>query len=123
MELKFEKIERKHGEIHFVMGRLESRGGSESGGGGRVGQNSGGNRKGRSHSKSRDRAKGIKFYGCGKLGYFISECYKVKNKQRDHRENNETNVVVPREEFDEIYILLNFKSSEINLSMNSHIDE
>ncbi|KAL2525883.1 Uncharacterized protein Adt_10937 [Abeliophyllum distichum] len=79
----------KNGEIHFVRGRPQSRGGNGSGGG----------------------------------GHFISDYYKEKNKQRDQRENNETNVVVPREESGEVYMLLNSEPSEIKLSINSHMDE
>ncbi|KAL2487396.1 Uncharacterized protein Adt_32152 [Abeliophyllum distichum] len=117
-ELKFEKNERKNGEIHFVRGRPQSRGGNGSGGGG--GQNSGGNRKDRNRSKSWDKAKGNKCYGCGKLGHFISDCYKEKNKQRDQRENNETNVVVPREESGEAGVAYNITGiSDVTVRFDS----
>ncbi|KAL2465214.1 Retrovirus-related Pol polyprotein from transposon TNT 1-94 [Abeliophyllum distichum] len=98
----------KNGEIHFV--RVDLSQGVGSGGGVGCGQNSGGNRNDRSRSKSRDRAKGKKCYGCGKLGHLISDCCKEKNKQRDKTKNNGTNVVVLKEESDEVYMLLNFKS-------------
>lgn len=42
-----------------------------------------GNKKDGGRSKSQGKANGGKFYGCGKLGHFISECYKEKNKFRD----------------------------------------
>ncbi|KAL2470734.1 Retrovirus-related Pol polyprotein from transposon TNT 1-94 [Abeliophyllum distichum] len=96
-ELKFEKNERKNGEVHFVRGRPQS----EDGNGGRGGQNSGSNINGRSRSKSHERAKGKKCYRCGKIGHFISECYKEKNKFREE-DQRETNVVTSSDESGEL---------------------
>ncbi|KAL2526103.1 Uncharacterized protein Adt_11157 [Abeliophyllum distichum] len=117
-ELRFEKNERKNGEIYFVRGRRQS--GDGSGGGGE--QNSGSNRKSRSRYKSHGRVKGKKCYGCRKIGHFISECYKEKNKQREE-DQRETNVVTSSDESSEVYMLLKFELAEINLSINSHIHE
>ena len=71
-EMKYERIERRGGEIHLVRGRPQTRSGER--------QNKSGKKNGRSRSKSQGKEKGRKCYGCEKLGHFIKDYYIEKNK-------------------------------------------
>lgn len=109
MELK---SERKHGQVHTLRGRSQSRG-----------QEGGGKKKGRSRSKSKARGKSRKRYGCGKIEHFIKHCYVEKNKQKQKgREQEEANVVTS-DDPSKVYMLLDSDSTELNVAFKSHVHE
>lgn len=69
-KMKAERNARKIGNIHQMRGRSYFESGE--------GQNDGSKKKGRNRSKSQGKAKERKYYSCGKLGHFISDCIKRK---------------------------------------------
>ena len=101
MELKHEK---RHGELHMIRGRSQSKN-----------QEGGNKKKGRSRFKSKNRGKGKKCYGCGKIGHFIKDWYAKKNKNKENSKDQEEGNVLTSYDPSEVYMLLDFDSTKINV--------
>ena len=105
MELKSEK---RHGEVHMIRGRSQSRG-----------HERGGKKKGRSRSKFKAKGKG-KCFGCEKIGHYIKDCYAEKGKEKEKLKEQEKANVVTSYDPSEVYMFLDSDCTEINATLRTH---